>query len=353
MKFMFNLFFITMAVYALLLYVLCGFEMGAVRQYSIGSNSNIGKSYGVKSVEHNTGWTTANNKRYTLDMNDNFPGGATEDQECSKSTVAMAVHPGKEKFYIKTTSQHMWLYDCLSADSSSSADDDNDADDDDYSHCPRFEIDREAIHKGRFKQDRVQRLLACPPKPDGAQDCTADKNGYLGLFNPEKTVDWEDCESTRTDRDCHKKIKFTEDQYISAAISIVFAYVAGVILLGYDGEDSKTIQTVRRLGAIFLVAAHVVAIILAIMFLSHTQAIQDNSGKCIGEYLEETLGMTLENDQFGIPSHLAVWQLVVTVVGAGLFVTELLQTKFLDNELLQAGGFYEEKNSVVDKISGP
>ena len=352
MKFMFNLFFITMAVYALLLYMLCGFEMGAVRQYSIGSNSNIGKSYGVKSVQVNTGWAAANDKIHTLDMNDNFPDGGTPDPECSKSTVPMAVHPGNEKFYIKTTSQHMWLYDCLSAESSSSADDDDDADDDDYSHCPRFEIDREAIHKGRFKQDRVQRLLACPPKPDGTQDCAADKNGYLGLFDPEKTVDWEDCESTRTDRDCHKKIKFTEDQYISAAISIVFTYVAGVILLGYDGEDPKTIQTVRRLGALFLVAAHVVAIILAIMFLSHTQAIQDNSGKCIGEYLEETLGMTLENDQFGIPSHLAVWQLVVTVVGAGLFVTELLQTKFLDNERIRDGAFFEEKKSVVDPIGG-
>jgi len=321
-----------LAVYALTLYLLVVVDMGAVKQYTVPINSPLNNVYGTTEagVVPNPNFGIANDQiRHNIARLDGKDPTAT-DADCGSSYVPLAVKAASEKFFIKQTSQNMWLYDCRSAADSDA--DDDDSSNNEYSHCPRFEIDRSELHKGRFKQDRVQRLLQCPPQPDEAQDCPADDNGYEGLSDMSTEIDFQDCQTPRTDRECTKKIKFTEDQYITSSIVIVFSYVLGMGLYSAKlPEDRKTLKDTNALtylGFGLLLVGHLVALVLGSVYLSHTSAINDLNGNCIGEYVEATLGAQLEADDVSSSQIFVIIQITATAVGAIVLFFDLKQFQF-------------------------
>lgn len=320
----------SMAVYALLLYLLASYDMGAVREYSIPTSSPMAKAYGVQTTSIDTGFTDFGDVVHTYTRIDGETGA--DDDECGKSFNPLAVFPSQERLHLKTTSRHMWLYDCSAQEKDGDDEDDND---DDYSHCPRWEIDRNDLHNKRFKDDRVQRLFACPPKSDGGPDCPADSNDYAAMGNPSNEFDWENCEVARTDRDCAKKIKFNEDQYVTGAIAIVYAYVIGVALASIGFESGEEFaKPVKMIGALLILAGHITALILGGIWLANNGAIHDSDEKCVGAYLEETMGMNLEEESAGAPFILVLVQVILTGVGAILFGVDIYKNKLDGDEFL-------------------
>lgn len=328
---------LTAIAYIVLQILFSSLNLSSVQQYSIPSKSAVYKTYGATQIAA-TG-NTAGNALFTV----TYEGGqADAGGDCGKTTTPMALN-NKENLFVEVTPEVMWLYDCTHSEDDSSKKDDDEDDDSDFSHCPRFEIDTDELHKGRFKNDRVQRLIPCPPLADDGRDCPADSNNFQAALSAAgKEFDFEDCELARTDKDCEGKLKFTLRQYEIGAmiVAVIYLLMALVYAIAETKSDGTETSGPGRIALFVIVFAHIAALVLSLVFLMQSRSVVDADGGCLGEYLETTLGMEVEDSTYGGHEGIVIAQLAFTVLG--IFGATYL--------LLKTQGF-KEKVEEVDSNS--
>lgn len=155
----------------------------------------------------------------------------------------------------------------------------------------------------RFASDDLQRLMPCPLSSADKMQCPAEADGGDYIDDPTKSADFDDCSEHRTSSACISNLQFYTYGYKlwHEVMSIFFAIFLVLLTLRVFANDKveqysneAVAEGLELFGLLGVVVAHVTLFVIILMRLMYTNSIGEDDGDCLGEYLENTLGYTLE-----------------------------------------------------------
>jgi len=304
----------TMGVFITLHGILLYANEGTVSEYSFGAGSNLVKASTLPQLRAADAKNSNANNCIV-----NFP--VADNTETHGYGISHHVN-ASEKLYIKTTTSGIFVYLCDPKEGSktSSSSDDDDEDDDagntisenNFHHCIEQRFDASTFKTHHL--GLAQRLIACPIDSDDLLDCP--KKAHCTGENYTAVCSFDKCESPRFGTKCTRLINFyTGGWPVLGLVATALYFFGGLLFVG--GASAGT--GVRMAGAIMVLATHILVLIGCIYRVTAAHALHDEDGECIGSFIENELGGSLDEQDSMFDDGIVFTQLVVTLLGAVFF----------------------------------
>lgn len=307
-----------MGVFIVLHGILLYADQGTISEYSFSAGSSLVKASTLPKL-YEADEKSGNDDNCIV----NFPtatlGVGTHGYGISHHVNA------SEKLYIKTTTSGIFVYLCdpdedsKSSKKSSSSDDDDEDDDtgntiseNNFHHCIEQRFDASSFKTHHL--GLAQRLIACPIDNNGLMDCPL-QTGCTG-GNNSAVCSFDKCEAARFGTKCTRLINFyTGGWPVLGLVASSLYFVGGLLFVG--GQTSGA--PVRMAGAIIVLGTHILVLIGTIYRVTAAHALHDADGECIGSFIENELGGTLDEQDSMFDDGIVFTQLIVTLFGAIFF----------------------------------
>ena len=297
--------------------VLDHMEKGSVYKYELGKNSKFADA--MAKGAYDAAVTTAGEDQLALTNDLANCGIAARPMWVSQADESMIIHTGIGINGIK-------VYDCLSQNSGS--DDDDNAG---TTNCKMNVLTPSQFKQGRFVSDDLQRLMPCPLSSTDKMQCPAEADGGDYIKDPTTSADFDDCSEHRTSSACISSLQFYTQGYKlwHEVASVFFAIFLVLLTLGTFTNDTYSdfrSPNVARAGLVGVIAVHVTLVVIILMRLVYTNSIGEEDGSCLGDYLENKLGYTLEESSNTGDTAIGGSYLVVVALGIVFVLMNQFQT---------------------------
>ena len=246
-----------------------------------------------------------------------FIAAGQDLENCDIAARPMWVSQADESVTIFTNVNGITVFDCLSQKSGSDDDDDSSS----LSDCTELKLTPNQFKQERLASDSLQRLMPCPLTSDDKMQCPAEANGGQYITDPTKDADFDDCSEHRTSSTCITKLNFYSDGYATVHELAIGFFIFFLLLLTigalFANDTFSEFQSpkVELLGIIGVVVVHVTLVIIILMRLMYANTIGEEDGSCLGEYMQKTLGYTLEEESHTGDNVIGGLYLVVVALG--------------------------------------
>ncbi len=290
--------------------VLDHMEKGSIYKYELGKNSKFAEA--IKKDTWTSAVTSAGEDATAITGNLENCGIAARPMWVSQADESVIIHTGIGINGIK-------VYDCLSQKSGS--DDDDDAG---TTNCKMNVLIPSQFKQERFVSDDLQRLMPCPLSSDDKMQCPAEADGGNYIEDPTTSADFDDCSEHRVSSACISSLKFYTEGYKlwHELMSIFFAVFLVLLTLRVFANDKvenysseAVAEGLELFGLLGVIAVHVTLVVIILMRLVYTNSIGEEDGDCLGDYLENKLGYTLEESSNTGDTAIGASYMVAVVLG--------------------------------------
>jgi len=253
-----------------------------------------------------------------------------EDLEnCDIAARPMWVSQADESVTIFTNVNGITVYDCRSQKSGS---DDDDSSSLSIADCTELKLTPNQFKQERLASDNLQRLIPCPLSSDDKMQCPAEAKKGEYIDDPTMPADFDDCSEHRASSTCITKLNFYSDGYatVHEIATGFFIFFLLMLTIGafLDQQSFSEFRSpwVELLGIIGVVAVHLILLITILMRLVYANSIGEEDGSCLGEYMQKTLGYTLEEESHTGDNVIGGLYMIVLAIGVVLVLLNQFQT---------------------------